>query len=91
MSDPEIEKLRLRIDRIDQHLLALLAERAEIAALIGERKHHRGHPIVDAPREAKLLEDRARIASELTLDPDIVREIWALIMAQARARQATVR
>ena len=56
----DLGDLRERIDRIDGELVRLLAERAEVAARIGERKREAGEAALDAARERELLERLAR-------------------------------
>lgn len=56
----DLGDLRERIDRIDRELVRLLAERAEVAGLIGARKRESGEAALDAARERDLLERLAR-------------------------------
>jgi chorismate mutase/prephenate dehydratase len=56
----DLGDLRGRIDKIDGELVRLLAERAEVAARIGERKREAGESTLDVGRERELLERLAR-------------------------------
>src|SRR6185436_10060553 len=56
----DLGDLRSRIDKIDGELVRLLAERAEVAARIGERKREAGDAPLDAARERELLERLSR-------------------------------
>ncbi len=51
-----LRDLRREIDRIDRELIRLLAERARVAARIGERKRESGQSTLDEARERELLE-----------------------------------
>jgi len=87
MSDPELEALRRHIDGLDQELLALLAQRCRLAVDIGQHKARQGRPIRDPQREAELLDAREEQGASLELDPDFVRELFALIVSRSRAVQ----
>ena len=52
----EIDRLRKRIDEIDEEIIRLLRERIEVASCIGEVKARLGVPIVDEGREKVVLE-----------------------------------
>jgi len=52
----EIERLRARIDEIDEEIIRLLRERIEVASRIGEVKARLGLPVVDEGREKVVLE-----------------------------------
>jgi len=50
-----LDALRQRIDRIDEKLVRLLDERAQLAQQIGVEKRKQGLPVVDAAREDAVL------------------------------------
>jgi chorismate mutase/prephenate dehydrogenase len=62
MSELTLDELRERIERLDAQLVALAAERIELARHVGEIKRAKQMPIVDFARETRVLE-RARAAA----------------------------
>ena len=75
------------IDAIDEAIVALLAERAELALRAGRAKRATGQPIFCASREADVL---ARVAAAASgpLEPDSVARVFEAIMRETRAVQA---
>lgn len=55
MADEELEALRAQIDALDEQLVKLLDERAEVVQSIGARKRGTGTPIYTPHREAAVL------------------------------------
>lgn len=60
----DIKKLRENIDDIDEKLVALLRERMETAAKIGQYKRENNLPVFDPARERELFERVADLAGE---------------------------
>ena len=83
-----IGKLRAEIDRIDSELVRLYGERMKTAEQIGEYKREHHLPVRDEQREKELLDKVGRQAGEENADG--VRELFALLMAQSRERQARI-
>ena len=80
---------RGRIDAIDENLLALLADRAELVAEILTTKQWEGLPIyVPEREEGKVVSFRAA-AEPRGLDPDWAEDLLRMIMGSSRARQST--
>lgn len=77
---PDLEDIRKRIDDVDRRLIALLAERA---SLVGEVVHYkRAHhmPVVDRPREDRMLERIGGLASEQGVDPRVAQQVLRTII-----------
>ena len=64
----DIQKLRKRIDEIDEQILRLLGERAEICRSIGLLKKEQGMPITDASRENEVYAKIRVKATDFSLD-----------------------
>ena len=82
-----LEKLRRNIDKIDSLLLKILAKRNKLAKEIGKIKKQKNLPISNKAREEEVF---ARIASEakiVGLDSRIAKEIYKLIIMQAKEVQ----
>ena len=82
----DLGDLRARIDRIDGELVKLLAERADVAARIGERKREAGESPLDAGRERELLERLSR-EDRGNLPLDRLLAIFREILSASRAVQ----
>jgi chorismate mutase / prephenate dehydratase len=55
MENPDISKLREKIDQVDYQLMHLLEQRAEIVKEIGDVKKRYTIPIVNGEREREIL------------------------------------
>ena len=53
---PSLADLRVRIDALDQQLLSLLNQRAEVAEQVGEVKKREGTPFFRPDRVAQVIE-----------------------------------
>ena len=87
-SDPteapgELTSLRSEVDRIDDGILGLLAERRELARQIAAAKHRAQRPFRDDNREEQLLIERLAAAGRYDLEPDLVTRVWEQIMADS--------
>jgi chorismate mutase/prephenate dehydratase len=84
--------LRDRIDAIDQEIVALLNERAQIALEIGRVKQVTGRRTVrDAAREAQVLERVTSASAGLFPEPELVALYRKLIAATRRVQHAQKR
>ncbi|MGD2103291.1 MAG: prephenate dehydratase domain-containing protein, partial [Acidimicrobiia bacterium] len=78
-----LESLRGEVDRIDDGILTLLAERRALAREIAAAKHDAQRPFRDDDREAQLLIERLAAAGRYDLEPDLVTRVWEQIMADS--------
>jgi prephenate dehydrogenase len=85
---PELREARDLIDELDQELVALLARRAELARRAAHAKAGLGEGIRDPAREARLVRERRRWATELGLDPESVSQIFHAILRFSRRLQS---
>lgn len=84
--------LRDRIDAIDQEIVTLLNERAQIALEIGRVKQVTGRRTVrDAAREAQVLERVTSASAGLFPEPELVGLYRKLIAATRRVQHAQKR
>jgi chorismate mutase / prephenate dehydrogenase len=85
--DPELERLRLQLDAIDQKIVSLLSERqAEVERVVKLKKAH-NIPVYHPAREENLISHRRSQGSKAGLDPDYVEEIYRRILRQSRVEQ----
>ncbi|HLN45718.1 MAG: chorismate mutase [Chloroflexota bacterium] len=76
----DIQRLRKRIDQIDENILQLLGERAEICRSIGILKKEQGLPVIDTFRENEVFSNIRVKAADFGLDADQVEAIYRQIV-----------
>ena len=76
----DVQKLRKRIDEIDEQILRFLGERSEICRSIGLLKKENGIPITDAVRENEVYSNIKGKAPDFGLDADQVEAIYRQIV-----------
>ncbi|ACA60397.1 prephenate dehydratase [Candidatus Desulforudis audaxviator] len=74
----DLETIRAEIDVTDSQIVALLAERAELARRAGKFKD--GRPVRDPEREAEIKERLRALAVRKGLDADIVTGVYELLL-----------
>lgn len=72
----DLNKLREEINKIDEQLLDLIAQRIGVVKAVGEYKKERGLPIVDKKREEELLQKLILRGEKYSLDESIIRKVW---------------
>ena len=86
---PELKQTREHIDAIDQSIVRLLAQRAQLQQRAAQAKAALGAPVLDAAREADLLAARCKWASELKLDVEGTANVFRAILTMSRRGQRT--
>jgi len=89
-SGDDLSSLRVRIDVLDQKLLALLNERAGVAHRVGELKRREGSPAFRPEREAAVI-DGLKSVNPGPLPSVSVAPIWREIMSACRSLEAPTR
>lgn len=84
---PRLIELREQIARVDEELIDVLARRLALAAEIGEIKSRLGLQVLDPAREAEVVRRAATLARERGVDPELARDIFWRVIAQARVVQ----
>lgn len=84
--DNPLEHLRAKIDVIDNRLLELLNERAQVAKAIGEEKKRHGTAVYDASREQAVIDKIKRLNSG-PLDDAAVTAIYTAVITACRELQ----
>jgi len=87
MPEERIDELRGEIDRINQRLLALIAERQDVSVAIGALKASHGLPLYSEERESELLETFREDAVRMDIEPDYVEELMRVVLEHSRAAQ----
>ena len=78
-SDPSVQAARERISALDAELVALLNECLGVVRELHAYKRAQGYPMVDAGREARLL-DALAAANPGPMSDDGLRELWASLL-----------
>lgn len=82
----ELESLRCEIDRIDKQLLPLFLERMEVCGRVADYKREAGMPVLDAVREAQVLENKMSLLDNDSMKSEVY-EFFNTIMTISRVRQ----
>jgi chorismate mutase / prephenate dehydratase len=82
--------LREKIDALDQQLLGLLNQRAQLALEVGEIKKHEGSVVFRPEREAQVISG-LKSANPGPLRNDSVAPIWREIMSACRSLESPTR
>lgn len=81
-----LEEIRLELDAVDTEIVALFEKRMQLCRQVAEYKIANGIPVLDAGREAKVLDSRAAKAQDEALRP-AVRDLFVCLMSLSRAEQ----
>ncbi|MBR5249636.1 MAG: bifunctional 3-deoxy-7-phosphoheptulonate synthase/chorismate mutase type II [Bacteroidales bacterium] len=82
-----LDDYRARIDRLDEELLRLLAQRLDIAEQIGQLKQQHQLPVIQPDRWNRLQDRAVRIGHQAGLDETFVRNLFHLIHQASIERQ----
>ncbi len=77
----DVDRIRDRIDELDQEIVRLLKNRYENARLLGRIKQKRGLDYRDPEREKIILRKMERTATSLDIDSKFIRPIFEQILA----------
>lgn len=80
-------RCRDAIDRLDEALVMILAERCAIASAAAQAKRAAGQPIMDPAREAAVVRRAAELARTAGMDDEAVRRLFWLVVGMARSTQ----
>ncbi|MCX7981623.1 MAG: prephenate dehydratase [Syntrophales bacterium] len=89
MKDKGLEQLRAKLFSLDEKIVSLLNERAEVARLIGESKRKMGKEIYDPAQEAKVYE-RLISLNRGPLSHESLKGIYKEIISAARSLQSPI-
>jgi len=83
----ELARCRGEIERIDNDIVALLAERLSLGKRTGELKRLAGLPILDPTREAAVIRRVTGVARDAGLPSEPIREMFWQIVGMSRRAQ----
>jgi len=82
-----LDELREQIGYIDDHLLELLIERAELSRDVGIYKKENHLAIEDKAREGEMIAIQKALAEDNGLDPDYIEDVWEIILKYSKKLQ----
>jgi chorismate mutase/prephenate dehydratase len=85
--DEQLADLRVRIDVVDQQLIALLNARARLAQAVGEVKKLDGSPVFRPDREMQVI-DKIQRYNPGPILPESIGPIWREVMSACRALES---
>ena len=84
----ELARCRDEIERIDNEVISLLAQRLALGKRVGDLKRIAGLPILDPTREAAVIRRITSVARDAGLPSEPVREVfWQLVAMSRRAQE----
>ena len=83
----ELTRCRGEIERIDNEIISLLAERLALGKRTGDLKRIAGLPILDPTREAAVIRRVTTAARESGLPAEPIREVFWQIVGMSRREQ----
>ncbi len=86
MSKPnndELIKLRQKIDKLDQELVSLVAQRMKLVVKVGLYKKAKNIPPLDLVRWQQVVESRRKLATKYGLNSEFIEEVFDLLHEQA--------
>ena len=84
-----LDEARQALDAVDRKMVALFEERMQVSREIACIKRAMGKDVLDASREAQVLESRTAMLSDAALS-DAVKELYATVMRLSREEQRKV-
>ena len=83
----ELARFRAEIERIDNDIITLLAQRLALGKRTGDLKRAAGLPILDPTREAAVIRRVTAAARDAGLPPEPIREVFWQIVGMSRREQ----
>ncbi len=79
----DLNELRTHLDRLDNALLYILAERMSLIPKVAEYKKENNIARYQPERETQIISNKREEAVKLLLNPDLVESIYKIIIADA--------
>ena len=87
----KIKDFREKFDYYDREITNLLIQRFHLSREIGKYKISCNLPVLDTEREKQILEQRKAQAQDGGISPDIIQEIYKVILHESRKVQEELR
>ena len=82
-----MEKLRQKIDQVDQQILKLLWQRKDLVLRIAQIKQEQELPLKQPEREKIVLERVTQLSQNLGLNPKFTKDLFKLIIKNSLREQ----
>ncbi|APC97725.1 chorismate mutase [Francisella frigiditurris] len=82
-----LDTYRDQINNIDSQIIKLIAERNNVSIKVGDYKKQHDLPIYVPEREAKLKKAHTKLAEENKVSPDMINEIFDIIISNSKQLQ----
>ncbi len=82
-----LSEIRKKLDKIDNKLMKLLAERQSYMPAVAKYKKENNLPLTQLKREKEILDARKQLADELGLDNALIQGVFKLIFKSSKALQ----
>lgn len=79
----ELEKFRTSLNEVDEQIITLLGHRYAICRDVARYKKQNNIPVVLHDRVNEVKERCAELAERQQIDPDFIRSLYSLIIAEA--------
>lgn len=79
----ELNEIRQHLDRLDNTILALLAERLSYSEKVAEQKQTQQLPIYQPEREQEIIDQKKDIAKKHSLNPEFAKDIFKKIIDES--------
>jgi chorismate mutase-like protein len=79
----ELINFREKIDEIDEKIVGYIKERLEICKAVAEYKSQNDIPMMQPGRVQEVLNKRRELADRLSINPNLVENIYKLIVDEA--------
>lgn len=86
----KLEELRNQIDRVDNYIMDILAERMEIVEKIGEFKRQNNITILQSTRWDEIVHDRIQKGNQKHLTEDFIKDLFEAIHQESIRHQTKV-
>ncbi len=82
-----LEKLRLKIDEIDDKILTLIKERMDLMPQVAKAKIEQSITVTDKKREEEILTSKKAKAQKQGIDPMMVEDVYKAIIKGSKKIQ----
>lgn len=89
-TDGRLGVLRDQIDCIDRELIDVLSRRMDVAREIGSYKKQHNLPVVQPDRYGNLMQQLVKVATEMGLKEDFVKELMSLVHEESVKQQLEI-
>jgi len=91
MKKLNLEKLREKIDIVDENLMKVLAKRFALTKMVGEYKKTHKLKALAKNREEQIFKQREVWANELQLSPILIKQLFTTIIKEVRKNHREIK